>query len=212
MLFGTSCTPSYGDANTHPPQDGRQVWTNEELSLFPVLIAGQPQGNCPGFESRVTQHCGSDTNVNRAVNTGKPLCKVTQQSTERERVKCFKQARPSPRGSEWKHNIRGQRLRNLQAEKIHARNHVGLHWTLAGKCTRGQQKSRQTGSERHFGAYLHKYSAQSLRKAVDRYSTASQFKMFLVRGRVQNLLFIVSLYLPAAKSGTQCHHNCVKLN
>lgn len=68
--------------------------------MIPFLVAGEPQGNSPGFESRVTRHCGSDTNVNSAVNTGKPLCKVTQQSTEREQVKRFKQARPSLRGSE----------------------------------------------------------------------------------------------------------------
>lgn len=180
MQFGTSCIHQLWRCQCTPAQDGLQVGTNEELWLFPVVIAGQPQGNCPGFESRVTQHCGWDTNVNRAVNTGKPLCKVTQQSTERERVKCFKQARLSPRGSEWKHNIRGHPLRNLQVGRIHARNHVELHWTLAGKCTWGQQKSGQTAPERHFGAYLHKYSAQSLRKAADRYSTAPQFQLFLV--------------------------------
>lgn len=130
-------------------------------------MAGEPEGNCPGFKSRVTRHCGSDTNVNRAVNTGKPLCKVTQQSTERERVKCFKQARPSLCGSEWKHNIRGHRLRNLQAEKKHARE-------ITLNCTE-QWRESALEATRSLGkhcvkdtleTYLHECSAQSLRKAA----------------------------------------------
>lgn len=37
-----------------------------------------------GYKLRGTQHCSSHTDVNSAVNTAKPLCKVTQQQIKQE--------------------------------------------------------------------------------------------------------------------------------
>lgn len=82
-------------------------------------------------------------------------------------MKCFKQARPSLCGSEWKHNIRGHQLRNLQAEKIHARE-------ITLNCTE-QWRESALEATRSLGkhcvkdtleTYLHECSAQSLRKAA----------------------------------------------
>lgn len=121
-------------------------------------------------------------------------------------MKCFKQARPSLCGSEWKHNIRGHRLRNLQAEKIHARE-------ITLNCTE-QWRESALEATRSLGkhcvkdtleTYLHECSAQSLRKAAcTGIPPLHVLKYFHYEPGCDTWFFLVLLHLSVPKSGIQC--------
>lgn len=170
MLFGTSCILIYDDASTHPQQKGLQVWTNEDslrsydYSPFSLLGSLKAIARDSSWELHGTV-------VQILMLTGL----LTQASP------CAKLHKNQPSVSEWnasnkqdhlcaglnENNIRGHRLRNLQAEKIHARE-------ITLNCTE-QWRESALEATRSLGkhcvkdtleTYLHECSAQSLRKAA----------------------------------------------
>lgn len=90
-------------------------------------------------------------------------------------------------------------------ENTRERNHPKLYWTVARKCTWGDQKSRQTLCERDFGdVFAQMFCTEPQKGCVHRYSTASCFEMFPLWARLRHLIILVLLHLSVPKSGIQC--------
>lgn len=158
MLFGTSCIPTMAT----PAHTRRRTASKfEQMTSFhysPFSLLGSLKATAR--DGRVTQRCGSGTNVNRAVNTGKPLCKVTQQSAERERGETLQ---TDERGRLWmkkKEEKKAQHPRmpilqftsreNAREKSRWIAPSAGVEGALERGGGGGQQKSRLTLSERAF--------------------------------------------------------------